>query len=153
MKKKKRNLIIVSIVFCIITLITVVIAKNYVNTDNRKIPFLPLDVKSVNYIGLYGGTHRNATEAEKIQIVNWLNSIEKYEKTYTIPVGNGKPDRDNIQIFIKDFTISFSPAKNSTISFGPQKDGILIASSEFTTSRTGYIVKQADLSALLKQIQ
>src|SRR5659263_97676 len=120
MKRKKRNLIIVSIVFCIVTLITVVIAKNYVNTDNRKIPFLPLDVKSVNYIGLYGGTHRNATEEEKIQIVAWLNSIERYEKKHAFLFGNRKPNLDNIQIFI---------GGEKSISLTVDKEGVLIGTT------------------------
>ena len=137
---KKKKLIVAAIILCIVTIITVIIAKNYVNTDNGKIPFLPLDVNNVNYIGLYGGTHRNATKEEEIQIVAWLNSIKRYEKKYTIPIGNGKPDFDNIQIF----------TNGNTISFGPDKDGITIASSN---TRIGYIVKQSDLSALLEQIK
>jgi len=143
---KKKKLIVLSIAFCIITIITVIIAKNNINTDNGKIPFLPLDVKSVTYIGLYGGTRRNATEAEKIQIVTWLNSIKSYDKKYTIlNLFNGKPilhisNNNDIQIF----------TKGKTIAFGPDKDGIVIANSN---TRIRYIVKQSDLSALLEQIK
>jgi hypothetical protein len=133
---KKKILIVVS---CI--LIAVVLFPIW-NTFG-KISYLPLEVNKIDYIGLYGGhIHRKATEEEKVQIVSWLNSIKKYDKVIIIPVGNGKPDYDNIQIFFNN--------KRESFALSVDKDGILLGGGWGTA---GYIVTQSDLSELLAQIK
>jgi hypothetical protein len=142
-KKKIFSLILLTII--LISVIMVIVIYYFVKSDNRNIPFLPVSANDINVIQLNGSTTRNATENEKIQIINWLNNIKKYDRKISIPkYGNGKPQKPNIQLFSKNNS-------DTNLFYILKVDNNIMISKPFST--VGYIVNQQNLYNLLKQFE
>ena len=84
---------------------------------------------------------------KKVQIIDMLNSIKKYDKKIKISkYGNGKPEPSNIQIF------SYDNSSNNNFMYILEKDDDNIMISQ-PHSEVGYIVKQPELNKLLKRLR
>ncbi|HYF83660.1 MAG TPA: hypothetical protein VEB00_11610 [Clostridia bacterium] len=120
---------------------------------NGEIPYLPISVDNISYIGLYGysqeGKHSNnreATEQEITQIIGWLNSIEEYDSEIEIPKNsNGRPVPSDIQIFPK-----FTPHTEFLYILEKDNDYIILCIPKINK---GYVAKQQELNKLLKELR
>lgn len=134
-------------VFLIILVAMTISTCDKGKNDKEKIPYLPISIDNVSYIGLYGNSSsREATQQEIIQIVDWLNSIKEYDSKIDIPQNsNGRPVPSSIRVFLKDTAYSKSP-----YILERDNDAIIICIPE---TKKGYVVNQPELDHLLKELR
>ena len=109
---------------------------------DTRIPYLPLDKNYGWIIQINHNGTRYASEKEQQQIIEALNSINKYEEKISVPSNKGgKPTPINIQIFSKKQSES-----NYLYIENYDNNCILISRPQ---SGEGYVVRQYDIKKLL----